>query len=157
MLGKTSWVKDRRLAREYVDTSYFETRAEKRLYYLLNNGVMPDGSLHPVMRPLNINRDMYTIIQRGNERNARQVHLDAQKLAEYKSKGDVFQSDKSIKSHSYSDQVPNTVYEARTLALHELAEGILHGTDHLETMLLIDVSGSMTWNPHGGVLGRDGI
>ena len=100
---------------------------------------------------------MYTIIRRGNQRNARQVHLDKQMLAQYRSPGDVFQSDKQIKSHDYSDQVPNTVYEARTAALHELAEGILHGTDHLETMLLIDVSGSMTWNPHGGMLGPDGI
>lgn len=118
---------------------------------------MPDGSMHPVMRPLNINRDRYTILRRGMERNARQVHLDAQKLAQYQSPGDVFQSDKQIKSHDYSDQVPNTVYAARTAALHELAEGILHGTDHLETMLLIDVSGSMTWNPHMGVLGPDGV
>ena len=140
-----------------LESSYWETPAEKRLYYLLNNGVMPDGSMHPVIRPLNINRDMYTIIQRGNERNARQVRLDAHKLAEYESVGDVFQSDKQIKSHRYSDQVPNTAYEARTAALHELAEGILHGIDHLETMLLIDVSSSMTWNPHGGIRGPDGI
>ena len=139
-----------------LPSSYWETPAEKRLYYLLNNGIMPDGSMHPVLRPLNINRDMCTIIQRGNERNARQVRLDADKLAEYKSVGDVFQSDKKIKSHDYSDQVPDTVYEARTAALHERAEGILHGIDHLETMLLIDVSSSMTWNPHGGIRGPDG-
>ena len=154
---QTSWVQNRLLAYQYPEPSYWETPAEKRLYYLLNKGVMPDGSMHPVMRPLNINRDMYTIIRRGNERNARQVHLDARKLAAYQSPGDVFQGDKQIKSHRYSDQVPNTVYEARTAALHELAEGILHGTDHLETMLLVDVSGSMTWNPHGGVMGPDGI
>ncbi|CAD6575860.1 MAG: hypothetical protein ASARMPRED_007488 [Alectoria sarmentosa] len=153
----TSWVQNRQLAYLYPEPSNWETPAEKRLYYLLNNGVMPDGSMHPIMRPLNINRDMYTIIRRGNERNARQVHLDAQRLAEYQSPGDVFQSDKQIKSHRYSDQVPNTVYEARTAALHVLAEGLLHGTDHLETMLLIDVSGSMTWNPHGGMVGPDGI
>lgn len=153
----TSWVQNRQLAYLYPEPSYWETPAEKRLYYLLNNGVMPDGSMHAAMRPLNINRDMYTIIRRGNERNARQVQLDSQKLAAYQSRGDVFQSDKQIQSHRYSDQVPNTVYEARTAALHELAEGILHGTDHLETMLLIDVSGSMTWNPHGGLRGPDGI
>ena len=153
----TSWVQNRQLAYLYPEPSNWETPAEKRLYYLLNNGVMPDGSMHPIMRPLNINRDMYTIIRRGNERNARQVHLDAQRLAQYQSPGDVFQSDKQIKSHRYSDQVPNTVYEARTAALHVLAEGLLHGTDHLETMLLIDVSGSMTWNPHGGMVGPDGI
>ena len=153
----TAWVRNRKLAYLYPEPSYWETPAEKRLYYLLNNGVMPDGSMHPVMRPLNINRDMYTIIRRGNERNARQVHLDAQKLAAYQSPGDVFQSDKQIKSHRYSDQVPNVVYAARTAALHELADGILHGTDHLETMLLIDVSGSMTWNPHQGMRGPDGL
>jgi hypothetical protein len=62
--------------------------------------------------------------------------------------------DRQIKSHEYSAQVPNIVYEARRTALHELAEGIIHGTDHLETMLLIDVSGSMTWNPHGGMMGK---
>ncbi|MCJ1477643.1 hypothetical protein MMC13_006316 [Lambiella insularis] len=153
----TAWVMSRRLAYLYPEGSYFETPAEKRLYYLLNNGVMPDGSRHASIRPLNINRDRYTIIRRGNQRNARQVHLDPQKLSVYRSSGDVFQTDRQIKSHEYSDQVPNTVYEARTKALHELADGILHGTDHLETMLLIDVSGSMTWNPHGGVMGPDGM
>ena len=141
----------------YPEPAIWETPAEKRLYYLLNNGVMPDGSRHAKMRPLNINRDRNTIIRRGNERNARQVALDAQTLANYQSSGDVFQSDKQIQSHRYSDQVPNIVYEARTAALHELAEGIQHGTDHLETMLLIDVSSSMTWNPHGGMTGPDGI
>lgn len=118
---------------------------------------MPDGSKHARMRPLNIVRDRYTIIRRGNERNARQQHLDAAKLAAYQSPGDVFHGDKQIKSHVYSDQVPNVVYEARQTALHELADGIIHGTDHLETMLLIDVSGSMTWNPHQGVVGPDGV
>ena len=141
----------------YPEPAIWETPAEKRLYYLLNNGVMPDGSRHAKMRPLNINRDRNTIIRRGNERNARQIALDAQTLANYQSSGDVFQSDKQIQSHRYSDQVPNVVYEARTAALHELAEGIQHGTDHLETMLLIDVSSSMTWNPHGGMTGPDGI
>lgn len=153
----TSWVQSGHLAWTYPDPSYWETRAEKRLYYLLNNGATPDGTQHPTLRPLNINRDMRKIIARGNARNARQVHLDAQKLAEYQSPGDVFQSDKQTKSHSYSDQVPNVVYEARQAALHELAEGILHGTDHLETMLLIDVSGSMMNNPHQGLRGPDGI
>ena len=153
----TAWVQNRRLAYLYPEPSYWETPAEKRLYYLLNNGVMPDGSMHPVMRPLNINRDMYTIIRRGNERNARQVNIDVQRLANYQSPGDVFQSDVQIKSHHYSAQVPNIVYAARTAALHELADGILHGTDHLETMLLIDVSGSMTWNPHMGMVGPDGM
>jgi hypothetical protein len=62
--------------------------------------------------------------------------------------------DRQIKSHQYSAQVPNIVYDARRAALHELAEGIIHGTDHLETMLLIDISGSMTWNPHGGMMGK---
>ena len=153
----TAWVTSRYLAFVYPEGSYWETPAEKRLYYLLNNGTMPDGSKHQHMRPLNINRDRYTIIRRGNERNARQIHLDAKKLLAYQSPGDVFQNDKQIKSHQYSDQVPNTVYEDRTKALHELADGIIHGTDHLETMLLIDVSGSMTWNPHRGVMGPDGV
>ena len=153
----TAWVQSNQLAYIYPEDSYWETPAEKRLYYLLNNGVMPDGSRHAPMRPLNINRDRWTIIQRGNARNARQVRLDPQKLSAYRSPGDVFQGDKQIQSHEYSYQVPNTVYAARTQALHELADGIIHGTDHLETMLLIDVSGSMTWNPHRGILGPDGV
>jgi len=102
-------------------------------------------------------RDRYTIIKRGNARNALAVHLDAQRLAAYQSPGDVFQSDREIKSHRYSDQVQNVIYATRTQALHELADGLLRGTDHLETMLLVDVSGSMTWNPHGGVTGPDGV
>ena len=153
----TSWIQSRYLAYPLPEGFFYENEGEKRLYYFLNSGTMPDGSRHPTLRPLNIVRDRNTIIRRGNARNARQVHLDAEKVAAYKSTGDVFQSDKQIKSHSYSDQVPNTIYAARTQALHELADGILHGTDHLETMLLIDVSGSMTWNPHSGILGPDGI
>lgn len=153
----TAWVINRKLAYLYPEGSYWEGPAEKRLYYLLNNGVLPDGTKHARMRPLNIIRDRNTIIRRGNERNARQQHLDVTKLAAYQSAGDVFHGDKQTKSHVYSDQVPNVVYEARQQALHELADGILHGTDHLETMLLIDVSGSMTWNPHQGVVGPDGI
>jgi hypothetical protein len=153
----TQWVRDRRLACLYPEFSLFETPAEERLYYLLNNGVMPDGSKHPPLRPLNVNRDMRLIIRRGNERNARQVRLNPQQLAEYRSMGDVFRSDRQIKSYEYSYQVPNIVYQARSAALHQLADGILHGTDHLETMVLIDVSGSMTWNPHGGMVGPDGV
>jgi hypothetical protein len=153
----TQWVQNRYLAMQLGEQSYWETLAEQRLYYLLNNGVLPDGSKPDPIRPLNINRDRNTIIRRGNQRNARQRPLDRQRLAAYASPGDVFQLDQMIKSHQYSDQVPNTVYAARTQALHELADGIIHGTDHLETMLLLDVSGSMTWNPHKGVRGPDGI
>jgi hypothetical protein len=153
----TSWVQNRRLAFPYPEGSYWETPAEKRLYYLLNNGTMPDGSRPASIRPLNIVRDGYAIIRRGNERNARQTQIDAQRLAAYQSPADVFRMDRQAKSQHYSAQVPNVIYEARTRALHELADGILHGTDHLETMLLIDVSGSMTWNPHNGVWGPDGV
>ena len=153
----TLWVLNQRLAWLYPEGSYWETRAEKRLYYLLNHGRTPDGFKRQTIRPLNINRDRNAIIRRGNERNARQIHIDARRLAEYRSPADVFQTDKHIKSHQYSDQVPNTVYTARAAALHELADGILHGTDHLETMLLIDVSSSMLWEPYRGVQGPDGI
>jgi hypothetical protein len=50
------WVRDRRLAYPYPEFSNYENAAEERLYYLLNNGVMPDGSSHPPLRPLNVNR-----------------------------------------------------------------------------------------------------
>jgi hypothetical protein len=148
-----AWVQDLRLAFQYPESSRWETPAEERLYYVLNNGVMPDGQKHAPMRPLNIVRDRNTIIRRGNERNARQVHIDAQKLAAYQSRGDVFHSDRQIQSHTYSGQVPNTITPTRQRALHALAEGLQQGVDHLETMILIDVSGSMTWNPHDGVIG----
>ncbi|KAJ7801492.1 hypothetical protein B0H13DRAFT_2498331, partial [Mycena leptocephala] len=150
-----AWVQDLRLAFQYPESSRWETPAEERLYYVLNNGVMSDGQKHAPMRPLNIVRDRNTIIRRGNERNARQVHIDAQKLAAYQSRGDVFHSDRQIQSHTYSGQVPNTITPARQRALHALAEGLQQGVDHLETMILIDVSGSMTWNPHDGVIGPD--
>jgi hypothetical protein len=52
----TKWVRDRRLAYPYPEFSTYENAAEERLYYLLNNGVMPDGSRHAPLRPLNINR-----------------------------------------------------------------------------------------------------
>ena len=153
----TAWVKSRYLAWPYPEGSTYENPAEKRLYYLLNNGVLPDGTSHPPLRPLNIYRDRNTIIRRGNERNARQRAIDPERLAAYKSAGDVFHGDKQIKSHNYSAQVQNVIYAARAAALHELADGIIHGTDHLETMLLIDVSSSMTWNPHSGIPGPDGL
>jgi hypothetical protein len=35
---------------------------------------------------------MYTIIRRGNERNARQVYIDSSIIAQYHSPGDVFRS-----------------------------------------------------------------
>ena len=35
---------------------------------------------------------MYTIIRRGNERNARQVNIDSSIIAQYHSPGDVFRS-----------------------------------------------------------------
>jgi hypothetical protein len=50
------WVHDRRLAYPYPEFSTYENAAEERLYYLLNNGLMPDGSSHPPLRPLNVNR-----------------------------------------------------------------------------------------------------
>ncbi|KAK9235092.1 hypothetical protein V1525DRAFT_410946 [Lipomyces kononenkoae] len=153
----TKWIKTRVLASPYFEGSYWETPAEERLYYVLNHGTMPDGSTHEKISPLNIVRNRYEIIARGNERNSRQVPLDSQKLADYQSASDVFHLDRHIKSNQYSYQVPNIVYEARTRALHELADGIIHGTDHLETMLLIDVSGSMLFRPHAGVLGPDGV
>ena len=49
------------------------------------------------------------------------------------------------------------MYESQKAASHELAEGVLHGTDRLEFMLLIDASGSMTLSPHEGMLGLDGV
>jgi len=85
-----SWVQTRRLSNPYPEGSYWENDAEKRLYYLLNEGVMPDGSTHEPLRPLNIIRNGNEIIQRGDKRNAREVHLDAQRLAAYQSPADVF-------------------------------------------------------------------
>ena len=152
----TRWVQTQRLAWQYPEGSFWETPAEKRLYYCLNNGRTPDGSTHPKIRPLNINRNLNAIIRRGEERNAKQSYIDPQKLAMYQSSGDVFQTDEHVKSHQYSDQVPNTIYAARGAALHELANGISNGTDHLETMLLIDISGSMLYKPYQGVHGPDG-
>ena len=153
----TSWVESRLLASLLPEYSCWETRAEERLFYLLNNGATPDGTERTTLRPLNMDLDWLAIIARGEKRNARQVRLDAQDLAGYQSTKDVFKSDKEIKSSHYSDQVPNDIYATRQAALHELAEGIQNGTDHLETMLLIDVSSSMTWNPHHGIRGPDNI
>lgn len=151
------WVQDQRLAWSYPEGSYWENPAEKRLYYTLNHARLADGSIHPKLYPLNIRRDRNEIIRRGNARNALQKPLDLQMIRRYGSKHDAFQDDPQIKSHHYSEQVKNTVYEARTAALHELADGLQAGMDHLEVMLLLDVSGSMTWDPHRGVNGPDGI
>lgn len=145
------------MAFPYPEGSYWENRAEKRLYYTLNAARLPDGSQHPTIRPLNINRNRNEIIRRGNARNAQQKPLSLEVIHQYGSAHDAFHDDGQIKSHDYSAQVANKVYEARTAALHELADGIMHGRDHLETMILVDVSGSMLWNPHDGVWGPDGI
>ena len=152
----TAWVQDQRLACQNPGYSTFETPAEERLYYLLNSGALLDGSPAPRLRPLNIDRDLNTIIARGNARNSRQVQIAPVILQDYSSQGDVFRSDRRIRSREYSAQVPNRVYQERRVALNELAEGIIHGTDHLETMILIDVSGSMTVAPQGGARGPDG-
>lgn len=145
------------LAWPYPEGSYWENKAEKRLYYTLNAARLPDGSKAPHLRPLNIMRNRNEIIRRGNARNALQTPLPLDVVEKYGSPHDAFHDDKQIHSHEYSAQVRNTVYEARTEALHELADGIIAGKDHLETMILVDVSASMTWNPHRGVVGPDGI
>ncbi|GJJ71308.1 hypothetical protein EMPS_03658 [Entomortierella parvispora] len=150
------WISDRRLAAPYSEGSYWENAAEKRLYFVLNNGKSPDGKKHPTLRPLNIRRDLSTIMMQANMRMSLQVPIDPGRLAMYQSPGDIFQYDPRTKSHEYSSQVTNVVYEARREALHQLAEGLHNGTDHLETMLLIDVSGSMGWDPRNGVWGPDG-
>ncbi|MCJ1249853.1 hypothetical protein MMC30_007079 [Trapelia coarctata] len=152
-----SWIQSRHLARPLPESSPYETEAQKRLYYLLNNSTLPDGSRHPTLLPLHSTRNRITIINRGNERIASQVPIDPHKLASYKSPRDVFHSDPQIKSHAYSPQVPTSVSAARTQALQELADGIRAGTDRLETMLLLDVSDSMTQNPHAGIRGPDGV
>jgi hypothetical protein len=43
---------------------------------------------------------MYTIIRRGNERNARQVLIDSNIIAQYHSPGDVFRS--KLHFHPYT-------------------------------------------------------
>ncbi|CAF1462368.1 unnamed protein product, partial [Didymodactylos carnosus] len=152
------WVRTQKLAWQYPEFSYWETKGEKRLYYILNHALAPDGHRpRGALRPLNIARNCQEIIRRGNARNAQAVKLDPQKLRMYRSKYDVFQNDSETNSNEYSKQVNNIIYETRRHALNELAEGILAGTDHIETMLLLDVSSSMTWNPHQGILGPDGI
>jgi hypothetical protein len=50
----TSWILAGRLAYPYPEFSNYENEAEERLYYLLNNGVMPDGTRSPHIKPLNI-------------------------------------------------------------------------------------------------------
>ena len=152
------WVRTQRLAWKYPEYSQWETAGEKRLYYILNHALLPDGR-KPTgnLRPLNITLNCQEIIRRGNARNAKAVELDPQKLSMYQSEYDVFHNDKKIQSHKYSKQVQNIMYETRRAALNELAEGIRGGTEHIETMLLLDVSGSMTWNPHTGITGPDGI
>lgn len=151
------WVKNQFLAYPYPEGSAWENRAEKRLYYTLNSARLPDGSKPRYLKPLNMLRNRNEIIRRGNARNALQKPLSLEMVQRYGSPHDAFHSDKQIKTHDYSPQVQNNIYEARIAALHELADGINSGRDHLETMILVDVSGSMSWNPHGGITGPDGI
>lgn len=124
-----SWVTNRYLATPYPEGSYWENRAEKRLYYVLRHGILPDGTRLPNIRPLNIQRDYYTIMRRGKERSARARRLDSDKLKYYASKGDAFMQDQQTENRDYSPQVDATVYEARVTALHELADGLKRGED----------------------------
>ena len=149
----TSWVQSGHLALSVSFMSTYETQAQERLYYLLSHGLAADGTKPDKQSPLNSNSISRVIIDIGEGRRARKVRLDAVKLAKYQSPGDVFQSDMQTVSRDYSAQVPHVDCAARKAALFELAEGIRKGTDHLETMLLIDVSDSMTWNPHQGIEG----
>ena len=146
----TSWVQSGHLAARCFFMSIYETQAEERLYYL-NHKLAPDGTRADVQSPLNNKSIPDVVVGIGRDRKARQVPLDAGKLVVYQSPGDIFRSDKQTKSWDYSAQVPHIVSAAREEALFELAEGIRKGTDHLETMLLIDVSDPMTWNPHQGI------
>lgn len=151
----TSWVQSGHLALRCSFMSIYKTQAEERLYYLLNNWVAADGTRPVKHSPLNKNSISEDLVVNGENRKARQVRLDAGKLAKYPSPGDVFYSDEQTGSREYSAQVPRAFCAAREAALCELAEGIRKGTDHLETMLLIDVSDPMTWNPHQGIEGPD--
>ncbi|KAJ3113901.1 hypothetical protein HK100_001860 [Physocladia obscura] len=157
----TAWVYNRKLAmlypEYYVQSTGFESPGEERLYYVLNH-LQPYDSRerHVQIRPLNLSQNPYAAVARGNKRMtlARPIDPELQRL--YASPHDVFLSG-NVRSHEYSRQVPHKTYEARQQALHALADGIVHGTDHLETMLLVDVSGSMMWDPRTGVRGPDGI
>jgi len=91
------------------------------------------------------------LTRRGEARNALAVKIDPARLAAYRSKGDVFLGDINMRTLDYSTQVSNITYDARMKALEELADGIIHGTDNLETMLMIDISDSMKWNPKNGM------
>ena len=152
----TSWVQSGHLAsRCFSMIPIYKTQAEERLYYFLNNCVAADGTRLHKKLPFNENSISENRVEHGERREERQVQLDADKLAKYRSPGDVFYSDKQTESWDYSAQVPRALCAAREAALLELAAGIRKGTDHLETMLLIDVSDPMTWNPHQGIEGPD--
>ena len=150
-----SWVQDRRLAQQLPGNSTYETPAEERLYYLFNNGTMPDGFNPHTFQTLKRSQQMNAIIARGTARFARQVPIDRDVLAAYGSPADVFLTDPQSESNTYSAQVPHEISAARQTALASLADDIRHGADHLETMLLLDVSGSMAGDPRSGILGPD--
>lgn len=146
----TDWTQSGHLALPYSLGLIYNTRAEGRLDYLLNNYVAADGT-EPHEQSPNNKSIPGVELRDGEDRIKRKVPLDAGKLAKYKSPGDAFYSDEQTKSWDYSAQVPHAFCAAREAALFELAQGIRKGTDDLDTMLLIDVSDSMTWNPHQGI------
>ncbi|KAI9352615.1 hypothetical protein BDR26DRAFT_849563, partial [Obelidium mucronatum] len=135
--------------------SHFQNASEERLYYVLNNMERPNhvvGTLKPVNK---YNRGEY--LRRGQTRSALANPLDDSIVAKYCSRADTFLTSPNITRRFYSPQIPHKGHPNRAQALLELASGINMGNEHLETMIMIDMSESMSVDPTKGVHGKDGI
>ncbi|KAJ3075436.1 hypothetical protein HDU98_008174, partial [Podochytrium sp. JEL0797] len=156
-----------RSPREYTGTlnlgslfNTFETAGEERLYYVLNHMVFPGGGAAPATRnlkPINMRWNRAEYIRRGNARNARAQPIQPSLAEKYTSPSDAVMMTPNLHSHAYSHQVPPAAHLARTQALHDLAAELQHGTEHLEPMVMIEMSASMHLNPRLGVVGPDRV
>ncbi|KAJ3072083.1 hypothetical protein HDU99_002267 [Rhizoclosmatium hyalinum] len=145
------WIQSRKLAQPYTTIQgsqyqLYSSDGEQRLYFVLNH-MLVNGSPLPKMIPINYERNKSQYVERGRWRQSQAVALSSEVISRYTSPSDVFQRAAHVKSHEYSSQVPAKSNDLRAQALLELAKGIENGIEHVKTMIMIDVSTSMTWDP----------
>ncbi|KAJ3232036.1 hypothetical protein HDU78_007353 [Chytriomyces hyalinus] len=133
------------------DPSLYRTDGEERLYFVLNHMRLPNGQKSKQMTPVSMLFNKASYFRQAQLRNesAQQLPQDIQER--YKSPFDI--------SQNYSAQVPHIGnYAERTAAIHALSnDPVVQGTDHLETMILLDVSDCMIWDPRKGIRGPDKV
>jgi len=93
----------------------------------------------------------------GLRRAATAAAFQSELLLSYASAQDAWRQHPQYQNLTYSAQVPPTLTPERTVLMQTLGNDLRDGHQSIETMLLLDVSGSMFSDPSGGQLGIDGV